>query len=160
MKYLLIFFLFLSYPTYSQEAKIKPVEQSDDKTEEFCANHPTHWKCTSLPVRLVYFLGYQSNSNIILKWSTASEKNCNYFEVLGSNDGYNFEYIAQINSQSNTTQLQSYYQIKIKYYKYYKLSQVDLDNSYNQLKVIIVKYQETYLSKESNTYDSIGRLIK
>jgi hypothetical protein len=62
--------------------------------DQLCQNFYTSQKditvsCT-LPVELIKFNAEKSGSAILVKWTTATEINNNYFEVQRSTDGINF----------------------------------------------------------------------
>ncbi|MCS6990763.1 MAG: T9SS type A sorting domain-containing protein [Chitinophagales bacterium] len=97
--------------------------------------------CTPLPVELQYFDGYCSNGTVQLVWHTASELNNSHFEVERSDDGKNFETIARIQGAGTTSQPQRYTyrdaNLPAGNY-YYRLRQVDLDQTANYSSVIRV----------------------
>jgi hypothetical protein len=48
-------------------------------------------KSSPLPIELTYFNSHCENEGLVLEWQTASEINNEYFEILKSFDGVNFE---------------------------------------------------------------------
>jgi len=86
-----------------------------------------------LPVTLTSFSARSKNHSIELSWITLSEINNNYFEVLRSNDGNNFQSIGKVNGNRNSNK-----EIKYEFndnrptagLNYYKLKQVDLDGRF------------------------------
>lgn len=103
-----------------------------------------------LPVELVEFNGKCSNNLVTLKWTTASEKNNDYFEVEQSEDGKNF-YPAQVVKGHGNSRSYNYYQYSDdspfkSQVKYYRLKQVDFDGSYNFSSVIPVTCLEKDVS--------------
>ncbi|MFN3405605.1 MAG: T9SS type A sorting domain-containing protein [Cytophagaceae bacterium] len=83
-----------------------------------------------LPVNLINFNGKLKDGLVELNWSTASEKNNDYFEILKSSDGVNFTSIGTVKGNGNSN-----HKISYQYYdyspsetgNYYKLKQVDYD---------------------------------
>ncbi|MEQ9404511.1 MAG: T9SS type A sorting domain-containing protein [Cyclobacteriaceae bacterium] len=94
-----------------------------------------------LPVELLDFYGTADNNEIILHWSTASELNNDYFEVLRSLDGTNFEEIGIIIGNGTTGEL-SAYKFKdaspLPGINYYMLRQVDFDGQEEDLAITSV----------------------
>ncbi len=85
-----------------------------------------------LPVELISFTGHHNklaNTND-LAWSTASEINNKYFEIMKSANGIDFTSIGIVNSSGNSTGNRNYaYQDKEPFagFNYYRLKQVDVD---------------------------------
>lgn len=94
-----------------------------------------------LPVELLTFSGAPAAGGIDLKWSTASEKNNDRFEVERSANGINFEKIGVIKGKG-TTNLASDYTLldkrPLKGLNYYRLKQVDFDGKHEFSKIIKV----------------------
>ena len=88
-----------------------------------------------LPVELTLFKVKENNKGIVkVKWKTASEENNDYFAILRSNDGFEWEEIAQIKGAGNATTENSYmYKDKEPFLgiSYYRLKQVDYDGEFN-----------------------------
>jgi len=61
-----------------------------------------------LPVKLIYFSGNKSNSDIILSWATASEINCNSFEIEKSFTDEVFENIGEVKASNNSSKIKTY----------------------------------------------------
>lgn len=59
-----------------------------------------------LSIDLVSFTGNASEQGNGLSWSTASEKNNDYFVVEASADGYNFTTVGRVNGAGNSTKIQ------------------------------------------------------
>lgn len=98
---------------------------------------------STLPVSLIEFNAIAYDGKIQISWATASEVNNNYFEVLKSIDGTNFEVISKVEGQGNSNMLKSY---SIEDFKvnsgmiYYKLRQVDFDGKSTIFNIISVEY--------------------
>ena len=91
----------------------------------------------ALPVQLVKFYNEQN----VLKFSTASELNNDYFEIQRSEDGKNYQSIGKVKGNGTTTQPHSYsFEVENKYLfnsvSYYRLKQVDFNGDYTYSTVI------------------------
>ena len=106
----------------------------------------------ALPVELLSFDGVCNESSIALNWSTASEHNSDYFEILKSRDGQLWNSIDKITASGFSNQLISYSTIdseKSDVYNYYKLLQVDKDGQskeYGPINVICNVNTKGYFS--------------
>ncbi|UZR96425.1 T9SS type A sorting domain-containing protein [Chondrinema litorale] len=90
---------------------------------------------TSLPVDLLYFNTKLTDNKPYLSWATSSESNNDYFEVLRSFDGTNWESITTINGKGNSDEMVSYYYHDTELNTsnttiYYMLKQVDYDGNF------------------------------
>ncbi|MBX9852994.1 MAG: T9SS type A sorting domain-containing protein [Cytophagaceae bacterium] len=84
-----------------------------------------------LPVTLTSFsVKRSSGSDVLVSWSTSSEKDNAYFEILRSTDGVNFTSVGRVEGAGNSAILLNYsftdYGLAPGTY-YYMLSQVDFD---------------------------------
>lgn len=61
-----------------------------------------------LPIELISFEGNCSNGSIILKWSTATETNNDYFTIERSDDGINFHSIGTLDGAGNSSSILNY----------------------------------------------------
>lgn len=89
--------------------------------------------CGALPVELLFFDVSGDKNERSLIWSTASELNCDYFEVARSVDGNNFEHIGTMNGQGTTVRVTVYNysdHYPINETVYYRLRQYDYDGTY------------------------------
>ncbi|MGI8951230.1 MAG: T9SS type A sorting domain-containing protein [Chitinophagaceae bacterium] len=94
-----------------------------------------------LPVTLVSFTAQagSKDNNVLLKWSTATEQNNNYFDVERSINGSIYQPITRIQAHGNSQQQQDYEytdnapQTGI---NYYRLKQVDFDGRYSYSKIV------------------------
>jgi hypothetical protein len=84
-----------------------------------------------LPVELLYFHADCAGHATVLKWSTASETNCDRFELLASDDGAVYRKIWETPGagSSNTETEYSYACPDCAGQKYYTLLQVDFDGN-------------------------------
>ncbi len=103
-----------------------------------------------LPVELTVFAGKEHNGNILLYWTTAQEINNDYFELQYSTNGRSFQVIDKIagagfsttpiNYQSEDHQAESGV-------NYYRLRQVDFDESEHFSAVITVTLSDQQVSQ-------------
>jgi len=93
-----------------------------------------------LPVELLSFEGRDVQGSVELFWSTASEKNNDYFEIERSFDGNEFVKIGVINGQGNSNSVVNYEFVDNYPYSigYYRLKQVDFDGTSSYSSVILV----------------------
>ncbi|MFD2718237.1 T9SS type A sorting domain-containing protein [Hymenobacter monticola] len=88
-----------------------------------------------LPVELTRFTAEPQVADALLRWTTASEKNNDHFDVEASADGQSFRRIATVTGHGSTTQPQNYQLVDkaIARYAadpvYYRLRQVDTDGT-------------------------------
>ena len=98
----------------------------------------------TLPIELLSFNGEHSNKGNLLKWSTATEKNNNYFCIESSQNGVEFQKIGQVTGMGNS-QTKNYYQFTDanppKSIRYYRLKQYDTNNNYTYSKVISIHHE-------------------
>lgn len=106
-------------------------------------DYPINITPSFLPVELVSFTGEAlENNTTLLKWSTASEFNNQYFEVQRQ-DANIWEMIGIENGKGNSQQLQNYTHIDTQPKEginYYRLKQVDFDGKFEYSPVISVKF--------------------
>ncbi len=85
-----------------------------------------------LPVKLLEFKVLCERSGSLIKWTTASEINNDYFIIQKSTDAINYLDIKTIKGAGNSNNLQSYavtYQPSSNENNYYRLKQVDFDGN-------------------------------
>ena len=83
-----------------------------------------------LPVELTTFSASCTNSDgVTIEWNTASEHNSSYFDLLKSEDGFQWRTIASIDGAGNSTSSIDYsiYDAEKSDIIYYKLMQYDMD---------------------------------
>lgn len=94
-----------------------------------------------LPVELISFKVISEGQNNLIKWSTASEKNVDYFLLEKTTDGNHFELINHTKANGNSL-FKSTYSAEDKNVEpiinYYRLTQVDLDNRRKSFPLISV----------------------
>jgi hypothetical protein len=117
----------------------------------------------ALPIELLSFDGSVINSrNVLLEWSTASEKNNDYFIIERSVDGYNWLQIKNIDATGNSNTQINYTTIDNSAPRaivYYKLSQVDFDGNSEKFDPISVNLTLDEKNCDYKFYDLNGKLI-
>jgi|GEM_PF-3516039 len=86
----------------------------------------------SLPVELLYFTGYREENVNILKWSTASEINNDFFTIERSNDIESWEAIGKVFGVGNSNNTSNYSltdKDPLDGTNYYRLKQTDFDGN-------------------------------
>ncbi len=94
---------------------------------------------TPLPVELVDFSSSCMDSDVAIKWSTASENNSMHFEVESSVDAFNWKVIAVVDAAQFSTSLIDYailHEGAAREKNYYRLKQVDTDGAYEYYSII------------------------
>lgn len=114
-----------------------------------------------LPVNLVSFTGKGESNGINLNWSTASEQNNSYFEVLHSTATSQLpQVIAKLNGKGTIQEFTNYhYTHSTPAYgiNYYQLKQVDLNGNTTLYEPIAIKY--TVSSSAFVLYADKGQLV-
>jgi endoglucanase Acf2 len=101
-----------------------------------------------LPVELVNFNATLENNQSLIKWSTVTEKNSDFFELEKSCDGVHFTFLDKIISKENSNDLTNYSFIDTKPCSgatYYRLKMVDKDGTFVYSKVINVNQNSVSL---------------
>jgi len=99
----------------------------------------------TLPVELTFFEAKVINKKVLLSWQTASELNNEKFEIEVSEDGREFEKIAEVKGKGTTLEQQGYsFEVKNprKGISYYRLKQIDFDGKFEYSEVISVNFKE------------------
>lgn len=91
-----------------------------------------------LPVELLHFNGNAVNDGNQIVWTTATETNCDRFDLERSSDGTNFDKIFSVSGQGNSTDLINYNYFDAEPFSginYYRLNQFDFDggNEYSEI---------------------------
>ncbi len=108
---------------------------------------------TPLPITLVSFTASVVNKEIVLKWSTSSEVNNDYFTVQKSKDGTDWENLENIPGGGSSSTERSYSTRDVSPYpgiSYYRLRQTDIDGKISYSLVTPVKLPE--LAPEINIF--------
>ena len=94
-----------------------------------------------LPIELISFSALKNQNNVLLNWTTASERNSSHFEVQHSTDGSLYESIARLETAGESSELQHYnleHKTPGEGLNYYRLAHYDLDGtlSYSDVKAV------------------------
>jgi hypothetical protein len=86
---------------------------------------------STLPVTWLSFTAEKNtNTSVLLKWSTANEINNHHFDVQRSSDGINYATLGSVAASHNPATVQNYSYTEVKTINgnnFYRLKQVDLD---------------------------------
>ena len=100
-----------------------------------------------LPVHLMVFDAKDQGNKVDVSWVTASEFNSDYFIVLRSKDGIDFEKIGQVNAAGASSILKEYSLVDTEPYSgnsYYRLKQVDYDGKFTLSKIVSVSFKNEH----------------
>lgn len=103
-----------------------------------------------VPVELTTFTAEKQNENVLLKWTTETEIDNDYFDVEWSYNGINFEKIGQVQGYGSTIETQEYeflHVINLTGFEslsslYYRLKQVDFDGEFEYSKTINIEIND------------------
>lgn len=97
----------------------------------------------SLPVELISFEGESNGSMIDFEWSTASERNNDYFTIEGSLDGIKWIVVGEIDGAGVSSEVLDYsFRYNVNEYGklvYFRLKQTDFDGQFEYFKTISVE---------------------
>lgn len=115
-----------------------------------------------LPVELLTFNAKAiGNKQVDLKWTTASEKNNDYFTVLRSKDGYSYTAIGKVKGNGTTSTVSNYHytdNTPLSGTSFYKLTQTDYNTNTSESKVCAVTLYTTGNYGISSYYANEGVL--
>ena len=100
----------------------------------------------ALPVTLTYFTAKQQDSQVLLQWATASEKENAYFSLEKSRDGQQFNEIGRVTGAGTSTTKLTYAftdDFPFAGTSYYRLRQVDFDGTSANSKIVAVNSKVT-----------------
>lgn len=127
----------------SGEGAINTTDITDNGTNSTGYTGPINCggTCDPLPVEFLFFGAELNYTSVKLEWKTASETNNEGFEVQRSYDGISFQTIDFIDGHGTTTAQQHYQYFDHAFngnIAYYRLKQLDYDESYTYSKVTSV----------------------
>jgi hypothetical protein len=99
-----------------------------------------------LPVEMLYFEGIGYETSNLLRWSTASEQNSNYFSIERSVDGYDWREVGKKESAGNSNEIIEYTYVDPftnNSVVYYRLQQYDFDGQYKTYGPIVISNYQT-----------------
>lgn len=102
--------------------------------------------CAALPVELLSFSISKINTEYVLDWETASEKNNDYFSIERSFDGLNYQLMDRVGGAGTCKEKHSYSWSEINQLGlvYYRLSQTDFDGSTEILAVKALNLEDEF----------------
>ncbi|MDF1695591.1 MAG: T9SS type A sorting domain-containing protein, partial [Saprospiraceae bacterium] len=124
------------------EDELNNAEFNSIQRGSWFVSFPTPRSMNALPVELTYLAVDRDEKGNRIMWTTESEVNNNYFEILRSNNGSNFQPIGRVNGNINSTKEINYSFIDENPTigrNYYKLKQVDLDGSFEYSYIVQIE---------------------
>ncbi len=109
--------------------------------DNFCLGCPL-----VLPIELYKFSGECREDEIVLNWSTMTEKNNDYFSVERSEDAFNFIHLGNVKGAGNSNRRMDYTFTDSKQPQkqaYYRIKQTDFDGSITYSELITVDFCKT-----------------
>ncbi|MFM7022059.1 MAG: T9SS type A sorting domain-containing protein [Flavobacteriales bacterium] len=100
-----------------------------------------------LPVELLDFTADKEDKSVLLKWSTASEINSDYFDIMKSTNGIAYNSIGKLNAAGTSNSILHYDFIDpspTKGINYYKLQEFDKDGSSHESKIVAINYTSDF----------------
>lgn len=104
----------------------------------------------TLPIQLIEFSAFSSEDHVNLKWITATEINNDYFTILRSPDGIEWEIVKHIDGAGNSTSAITYHETDLhplKGISYYQLKQTDFDGKSTLSKIISINSTDQTIVK-------------
>ncbi|MBR9832902.1 T9SS type A sorting domain-containing protein [bacterium] len=98
---------------------------------------------TTLPVSLLNFIAEKKLESVLLKWTTLSESNNDYFTVEKSIDSRMFQEVGTVNGAGNSLERRQYELIDFNPFKgisYYRLKQTDFNGEYTYSELRAVEF--------------------
>ena len=95
-----------------------------------------------LPIELISFSANCHNQNIVIKWTTASETNNDYFTIERSTDAVNWIIIKTVDGAGNSSTIQNYSftdSTTATSISYFRLKQTDFDGKSKYSKIITIR---------------------
>ncbi len=124
------------------------------------------WKtytCSTLPIELSSFSGNSEGTRNFLKWTTATEKNNDFFTVERSVDGDSWVDVATVYGSGNSTTRKTYSTYDNhpeKTVNYYRLRQTDFDGSEKKYSIITIDNTEKSTGTDLLRFtDLLGRQV-
>ncbi|HEX5154116.1 MAG TPA: T9SS type A sorting domain-containing protein [Parafilimonas sp.] len=118
-----------------------------------------------LPVTALVLNGKAQGKQNVLHWSTVTEQNNAGFEVQRSNDGYNFNKVAFVNTKAvsgNSNFKLSYDFLDIASAastNYYRLKQIDKDNTYVYSNIVLIRGENILTAEDVTIYPNPAKNI-
>ncbi len=103
----------------------------------------------ALPVELLEFSAEPIQEDVLVKWTTVSEINNDYFEVYRSTDALKFTPIGRVNGSGNANHLIKYELLDPMAARqraevlYYRLKQVDFNGEFSNSEIVPVQFEQS-----------------
>lgn len=107
---------------------------------------PTSYGTNPLPITLTTFIAELDNTQVRLKWTTATEVNNDYFTIERSKNGFSFEEVIKVDGAGSSSSAKSYSALDkspLEGTSYYRLKQTDFDGKYEYSSLIAIDYRNT-----------------
>jgi hypothetical protein len=130
------------YPSGTNSYNVTLTFKDNSCGQTWTATTTVNTSCAVAPVKLISFTGLKNDFGTVLSWSTATEKNNNYFEILKSDDGINFYSIGKVKGGNNSSDISNYEFIDPANngtISYYKLVQYDFDGANSSSDIITIR---------------------
>jgi hypothetical protein len=117
---------------------------------------------TLLPVELISFNGKEENGVNVLKWSTASELNSDFFEVEWSRDAIDWNTIGKMQAAGNSNFLLDYQFVHENFMSginYYRLVQYDFNGDFETFNIISIDNTQRKDKSIEGYFNAIGQEI-
>ncbi|HKR04475.1 MAG TPA: T9SS type A sorting domain-containing protein [Bacteroidia bacterium] len=127
---------------YSPSVTFGSITITNGDVDGFIAMIDSTCSAVPLPVELLSFTGKNEGDVNVMKWTTASEINNDYFSVLRSSTGDNFEEIGTIKGAGNSSQVLNYTFTDLHPLpgiNYYRLLQTDYNGEISYSNIIAIK---------------------
>lgn len=109
---------------------------------------------TSLPVELLSFNAKKNGDYILVTWSTASEKDNDFFTLERSSNGTEFNVLGKVKGSGTSAVAKDYHFLDVNPStdNYYRLTQTDFNGAKETFKVVYVRYKSSVLSNIKTVY--------
>lgn len=104
-----------------------------------------NYMASPLPIELISFNASTKGNKVNISWSTASEKNNDFFTIQKTADGINFETVSIIKSLGEKSQTANYKVVDSNPYSgssYYRLAQTDFSGETKYSQMVYVNFDE------------------
>lgn len=103
----------------------------------------------ALPIELISFIVKQNVNDVDIKWSTAAEKNNDYFTIERSADGRSFESLERIDGAGNSNTARNYHTTDthpLAGKSYYRLKQTDYNGAFTYAPIRVINRNEKLIA--------------
>ncbi len=104
----------------------------------------------TLPIQLIDFTAKAANEHVSLNWTTATEINNDYFTIMRSHNGIEWEILKHIDGAGNSTSTLTYHGIDLhplQGVSYYRLKQTDFNGNSSLSKIISTTFTNQTIIK-------------